>query len=236
MSLININSLIVSECNVRQKRDPEKEEEYISNLASSISTFGLCHPPTVVMAENGCYKIVAGQRRVEACRRLGWSEIPCKVLTDDDNLMSICISFNENFHRSNMFKSDLCKAVSKVVDQLNGDFKKAKTYLNMSIPTIKRYVKIATLSDEELSKLDEVGDERLTLQDAATLVDQPQHDESLVGDGNSGTPNDDEDPPEKKPKKKSVKTEPWIYDTEGIAVPIPENLHNHVYQLVSNHN
>ena len=48
----------------------------LTELAESIETIGLLHP-IVITPSN---RLVAGQRRVEACRRLGWEEIPVTVV------------------------------------------------------------------------------------------------------------------------------------------------------------
>ena len=48
----------------------------VDALARSIAAFGLLHPITI----DGDGRLAAGQRRLEACRRLGWTEIPVIVL------------------------------------------------------------------------------------------------------------------------------------------------------------
>lgn len=44
----------------------------LRSLTESISEVGLPHP--VVVTPEG--RLIAGQRRLEACRRLGWTDIP----------------------------------------------------------------------------------------------------------------------------------------------------------------
>lgn len=53
----------------------------VDALVRSITEIGLLHP--IVVTSDGV--LIAGQRRLEACRRLGWSEIPCRVV-DLDNI------------------------------------------------------------------------------------------------------------------------------------------------------
>ncbi len=53
----------------------------VDALVRSIAEIGLLHP--IVVTSDGV--LIAGQRRLEACRRLGWSEIPCRVV-DLDNI------------------------------------------------------------------------------------------------------------------------------------------------------
>jgi ParB family chromosome partitioning protein len=48
----------------------------LSALVESIESVGLLHP-IVVTPE---FEMVAGRRRLEACKKLGWVDIPCRVL------------------------------------------------------------------------------------------------------------------------------------------------------------
>ena len=53
----------------------------IDRLAASIAAIGLLHP--IVITPDGT--LIAGQRRLEACKRLGWSEIPVTTIEVDDD-------------------------------------------------------------------------------------------------------------------------------------------------------
>jgi len=57
----------------------------IDALCKSINDVGLLHP--VVVTEDG--KLIAGERRVEAAKRLGWSEIPVTVATDLEGIIPL---------------------------------------------------------------------------------------------------------------------------------------------------
>src|ERR1043166_4054232 len=48
----------------------------LRTLADSIAEVGLLHP--VVVTPEG--RLIAGQRRLEACRALGWPEIPVTIV------------------------------------------------------------------------------------------------------------------------------------------------------------
>jgi hypothetical protein len=56
----------------RYREDPED----LSSLADSIGEVGLLHPAVVTLEG----RLIAGQRRPEACRSLGWTEIPLIVV------------------------------------------------------------------------------------------------------------------------------------------------------------
>ena len=67
-----ISSIKVGERHRREQGD-------IDGLASSIKSIGLLHP--IVIKPNG--KLIAGHRRLAACRQLGWWDIPVTVIDID---------------------------------------------------------------------------------------------------------------------------------------------------------
>ena len=61
-----------------------KELGDIGALAASIATVGLLHP--LVVRPDGT--LIVGERRLLACRTLGWTEVPARVLDLDDILQA----------------------------------------------------------------------------------------------------------------------------------------------------
>lgn len=71
----------------------------IESLARSINERGLLHP-VVVRSVDGRWVLVAGQRRIEAARSLGWTDIPITVVTTlDDEMDALCAEGEENTER-----------------------------------------------------------------------------------------------------------------------------------------
>jgi len=77
----------------------EVDQDQVARLAESIKEVGLLNPITVYRREiirNGQpvdgYGLVAGAHRLEACKRLGWQEVPAVVvdLDDDDRIIAEC--------------------------------------------------------------------------------------------------------------------------------------------------
>jgi ParB family transcriptional regulator, chromosome partitioning protein len=72
----------------------------IKKLANSISEVGLLHP--LVLNENN--ELVAGQRRLEACKLLGWSEVPVNIVNLKDIVKG---EFHENANRKDFTISEI---------------------------------------------------------------------------------------------------------------------------------
>ncbi len=56
-------------------------EEKLSELAESIAQYGLLQPITVKPFEGNTYQLVAGERRLLACRKLNMEEIPAIIVS-----------------------------------------------------------------------------------------------------------------------------------------------------------
>jgi N6-adenosine-specific RNA methylase IME4 len=79
-------------------------------LAQSIGEVGLLHP--VVVTPEG--RLIAGQRRLEACRLLGWSEIPVTVV---DLYQAARGEAHENFVRKDLLPSEIV-ALKRAIEPL----------------------------------------------------------------------------------------------------------------------
>lgn len=75
----------------------------IAALAESIRTHGLLHPIVV----NSRHELIAGERRLLACRRLEWDEIPATVAENlDDALAALQAERDENTCRKDLATSE----------------------------------------------------------------------------------------------------------------------------------
>lgn len=71
-------------------------ENNLDDLASSIKHLGLLNLPLLLEQKTG-YTIIFGFRRIEACRRLNWSEVSARVLNSDtDPLKCVTYAITDN--------------------------------------------------------------------------------------------------------------------------------------------
>ena len=76
------------------------DEEGIRELSRSIAQAGLIQPLTVRRAPDG-FELIAGERRLRACRLLGMREIPC-VVQQTPQEMSAMMALIENIQRRDL--------------------------------------------------------------------------------------------------------------------------------------
>ena len=72
----------------------------IASLARSIESVGLLHP-IVITPDN---VLIAGERRLTACKELGWTEVPVTVVPLDEIVRG---EFAENADRKNFAPSEI---------------------------------------------------------------------------------------------------------------------------------
>jgi ParB family chromosome partitioning protein len=77
-------------------------EEGIAELAQSIRNYGLLQPVTVRRTESGYYELIAGERRLRACKMLGETSIPAIVLEPSVEQDSAILAMIENLQRENL--------------------------------------------------------------------------------------------------------------------------------------
>ncbi len=75
-------------------------EEQIRELAQSIKTYGLLQP-IIVRRSKKSYQLVAGERRLLACRELSWKTIPAMIKNIGDSAMA-AIALIENLQREDL--------------------------------------------------------------------------------------------------------------------------------------
>jgi ParB family chromosome partitioning protein len=103
----NFASVLITDIWVNREGRQRRELEGISELAASIARTGLINPP-VVRKSNG--ELIAGERRFEACKSLGWTSISCQWAEDLLDHELHLIELEENVRRVDLPWQDQCQA------------------------------------------------------------------------------------------------------------------------------
>lgn len=109
--------------------------EKVDELESSIREKGLIQP-IIVRPVGMRYQVVAGARRLEACKRLRWSRVPCIIreLTDRD---AYEIALTENVQRKTMNPVEEATAFRRYIDEYGWG---GETVLSKKIGKSQEYV------------------------------------------------------------------------------------------------
>ena len=90
--------------------------EELSELESSLKASGLLQPITVRARPSGGWELVAGERRLRAATRLGWTEIPALVRDFDDRAM-LTLALVENLQRANLNPLEEADGYQRLIDE-----------------------------------------------------------------------------------------------------------------------
>jgi ParB family chromosome partitioning protein len=162
---IKLDSIKVSQFNVRKNLNSGHEDASIDDLAASISEQGLLSPVVVRTTSNGHYELIVGQRRFLACGRLGMTTIPVIVRDDLDDTEATIISLVENVQRADMNPMDKAKAFVAILCRY-GNHKRVARETGVSVATIRKYSKLLKLAPE--------------IQDAISMAEGPVGVETLA--------------------------------------------------------
>ncbi len=100
--LININDI---------KINPGRREaapEAVQRLSESIAEVGMMNPITVT----GDYTLIAGLHRLEAAKKLGWTEVECRI-SDMDSLHTELAEIDENVIRTGLSDLELSELLAR---------------------------------------------------------------------------------------------------------------------------
>jgi ParB family chromosome partitioning protein len=91
-------------------------EPELAELESSIRASGLLQPIVVREIGNGKWELVAGERRLRAVTRLGWTEIPAVVRDFDDRAM-LTLALVENLQRADLNPLEEAEGYQRLIDE-----------------------------------------------------------------------------------------------------------------------
>jgi ParB family chromosome partitioning protein len=101
--------------NPYQPRQEFRPEE-LADLEASLKGSGLLQPVTVRESAAGGYELIAGERRLRAAERLGWTEIPAVVKAVDDQTL-LTLALVENLQRANLNALEEAEGYQRLVDE-----------------------------------------------------------------------------------------------------------------------
>lgn len=95
---------------IRAKNRVRKEVGDLSELMGSMRKHGLLNPVTITDS----FSLVAGQRRLEAARRLGWNVIQCRIVSELDETSLLEIEIEENSTRKEFTSDEMADALVRL--------------------------------------------------------------------------------------------------------------------------
>jgi ParB family transcriptional regulator, chromosome partitioning protein len=170
-------SIPIDDLNIRDIRivDPlRKDIGDIEALSRSINQLGLLQP-IIVRPLDGLFVLVAGHRRLEACKKLRWRKIPCHVVELSEKA-AFEVALTENLDRKTLDPLEEGRAFQKYVTMNGwGGLTELSKTIGLSPSYISKRIAILSLPEEVLDqilrnrKIPSLAEELLTLDTGSQL-------------------------------------------------------------------
>jgi len=216
----------------------------IKGLMRSIQDKGLLEPIIVRPAEDG-FEVVAGMRRYEACKKLGWRRLPAHVVELDDR-EAFEVSLLENIQRETLNPIEEARAFRNYVEEFGygGETElahrigKSQEYVSrriglLSLPEgvqdqiMRRRIapsvaqELTMLNDDDAEEMaEEIGSEGLSLREVRRIIRRRQAREGEESD--HGFTSSDPDVTERRVRRISRELNIAIASLGGAVVRLGE--------------
>ena len=125
------------------------DEQEIARLALSIAQNGLLQPVSVRPGKKkGEYELVAGERRLRACKLAGLAEIPA-ILAQRDESQAAALGLLENMQRQGLDPFEQARGIREVIALWGCTQEEAARRLGIAQPTLNNKLRLLALTDEQ---------------------------------------------------------------------------------------
>ena len=126
----------------------EFSEQELAALAQSIRENGLLQPISVRKVSDGGYELVAGERRLRACRLAKMNTIPA-ILCDYDDERTAALGLLENIQRADLNPFEQAQGLKDVMVLWDCTQAEAARRLGLSQPALANKLRLLTLTPEQ---------------------------------------------------------------------------------------
>ena len=119
----------------------------LSELEVSLKANGLLQPITVRTRSTGGWELVAGERRLRAASRLGWTEIPALIREFDDRAM-LTLALVENLQRANLNPLEEAEGYQRLIEEFGLTQQQVAEVVGKDRTTITNLLRVLTLPTE----------------------------------------------------------------------------------------
>lgn len=158
---INVDQIIPNPAQPRRFFD----EQELENLSQSIRVSGLIQP-LVVRRVAGGYELIAGERRLRACRLAGMKTVSC-IVSDCSSDASAVMAMTENLQRQDLEMFEEAEGIRKLIETWHVTQEEAAYRLGKSQSAIANKLRLLRLTEDERKKIISAG---LTERHARALL------------------------------------------------------------------
>lgn len=120
-------------------------EPELAELEASIRASGLLQPIVVRTRPAGGWELVAGERRLRAVTRIGWTQVPAVVRDFDDRAM-LTLALVENLQRADLNPLEEAEGYQRLIDEFGLTQQQVADAVGKDRTTITNLIRVLTLS------------------------------------------------------------------------------------------
>ncbi len=102
--------MLVNIADIKVKRRIRKDLGDLESLKDSLRRYGLLNPITL----NGKYELVAGERRLEAAKQIGWTSINANIIENLSAVSQVELEIEENNQRKEFTDEELLEGYKRL--------------------------------------------------------------------------------------------------------------------------
>jgi ParB family chromosome partitioning protein len=129
------------------------QDDDLQSLCDSLRAHGLLQPIVVRRAGSG-YQLVAGERRLRAAVKAGWSEVPVQVVEAEDRQMAE-LALVENLQRKDLNALEKAASFQRYLQAYGCTQEELAARLKLDRSTISNFIRLLELPDEVQQSLRE---------------------------------------------------------------------------------
>ena len=116
----------------------------LNELVESIKTYGLIQAITVRIQKNNEYELISGERRLQASKLAGLTEIPAFIKNVQNNQM-LEIALVENIQRQNLDPIEIALSLQQLIQEYNITHDTLGKKIGKTRSTISNYIRLLKL-------------------------------------------------------------------------------------------
>lgn len=117
----------------------------LDELKKSILENGLIQPITVRRAGDKKYELISGERRLRACKEIGFSEIPAYIIQVDSKESMIALALIENIQREKLNAIEIAQAYKRLLEECNLSQEEIAKRVGKDRSTITNFLRLLKL-------------------------------------------------------------------------------------------
>ena len=191
----------------------------LEELKKSILSNGLIQPITVRRGSDSKYQLISGERRLKACKDIGYRDIPAYIIKVDSDEAMLAMALIENIQREKLNPIEVGLAYKRLMDDCNLTQEKIAESVGKDRSTIANSIRLLKLPSEIQSCLVK---EEISSGHARALINLPTENLQLealrkIKEGNLSVRKVEHlvkkflTEPERKPKSTEAKKKDTVY-------------------------